>query len=155
MIRHVGLRLLLLIPSILLASLVLFGVMRALPGDVTIVILSGGGEGTHSVEVREALRHELGLDKPLPLQYVQWLQSMLTGDLGGRSLITGQSVRSIVARQAPVTALLTLYVLVLSIAVSLPAGILAALRRDQWPDYAIRTAAVAGQGIPGFWLALV
>ena len=155
MIRHVGLRLVLLFPSVLIASVVIFAVMRVLPGDVAIMILSGGGEATHSIEAREALRHELGLNDPLISQYFQWLGSMLSSEMGGQSLTTGQSVRSIIVRQAPVTALLTLYVFVLSIAVSLPAGIFAALRRDRWPDYAIRAVAIVGQGIPGFWLALV
>ncbi len=153
--RYVAYRLGLMVPTALIASIVLFGIMRALPGDVTTVILSGAGSSAHSVEAREALRDELGLDDPLPVQYGRWLWSMVNGELGGRSLTTGETVRTLVGRQFSVTLLLTLYAVVLSMAISIPAGVLAAVRRDRWPDYLIRVLTSVGQAIPSFWVALL
>ncbi|MDE2802620.1 MAG: ABC transporter permease, partial [Chloroflexota bacterium] len=109
-------RLALLLPTALLASVIVFAVMRALPGDVAATILSGGGETTHSPEVREALRAELGLDAPLPVQYARWLAAMFDGSFGGDALIDGQPIRAQIARQAPVTALLALYALAITLA---------------------------------------
>ena len=107
-------RLLLVAPTALLASMLVFGVMRALPGDVAATILSGGGETTHSPEVREALRKELGLDDPWPVQYGRWLRAMVDGSFGGDALVDGQPIRSQLARQAPITGLLALYALALT-----------------------------------------
>ena len=87
-------RLALIVPTALLASMIVFGIMRVLPGDVAATILSGGGETTHSPEVREALRAELGLNDHLLRQYGGWLWDMVNGNLGGDSLIDNQSIRS-------------------------------------------------------------
>ncbi len=148
-------RLALLLPTALLASLVVFAVMRALPGDVAATILSGGGETTHSPEVREALRAELGLDDPLPVQYARWLAAMFDGSFGGDALIDGQSIRSQIARQAPVTALLALYALAITLVVWLPLGVVAGWQRGRWPDHCARLAMLPGLATPSFLLALL
>ena len=148
-------RLGLLLPTALLASLVVFALMRALPGDVAATILSGGGETTHSPEVREALRAELGLDDPLPVQYARWLRAMLDGSFGGDALIDGQPIRGQLARQAPVTALLALYALAITLVVWLPLGVLAGWRRGRWPDHLARLAMLPGLATPSFLLALL
>ena len=103
-----------LIPATLIASIIIFTVMRSLPGDVVIVILSGSGEATHSLEVREGLREELGLNEPGVTQYLKWLVRMTNGEMGGRSLIDGQSIQSLISQQLPVTTLLLLYAILLS-----------------------------------------
>lgn len=155
MAKHAAWRILLIVPTTLLASIVIFGIMRALPGDVAIVILSGGGESPHSVEARERLREELGLDDPLPVQYGRWLHSMATGDFGGRSLVNKEPIGALAARQLPVTLLLVSYAAVLSVAVSIPLGVFAAFRRDRWPDYLVRFLALPGQALPHIWIALL
>ena len=96
-------RIVLFIPTLILASLLIFVIMRSLPGDVVTVILSGSGEGVVSLEAKEALREELGLNKPLIKQYLTWAQSFLTGGFGGRSLENREPISSIIYRQAPVT----------------------------------------------------
>ena len=153
--RYVAYRFGLMVPTALIASIVLFGIMRVLPGDVTTVILSGSGSSAHSVEAREALREELGLDDALPVQYSRWLWSMVNGELGGRSLTTGETVRTLVGRQFSVTLLLTLYAVALSIGISIPVGVLAAVTRNRWPDYLIRVVTSVGQAVPSFWAALL
>lgn len=148
-------RLLLIVPTALLASITIFVVMRALPGDVAIVILSGGGETPHSVEAREAFRTQLGLDQPLLTQYGRWLTSMTGGEFGGKSLFTHQPIRSTIARQLPITLLLTTYIVLLSFAVAVPLGILSAVHRARWPDRLIRLLTLTGGAIPSFWIALL
>ena len=148
-------RLALIVPTALLASMIVFGIMRVLPGDVAATILSGGGETTHSPEVREALREELGLNDHWLRQYGAWLWAMVNGNFGGDSLIDNQSIRSQLARQLPVTGLLALYTLAASILIWVPLGIIASWQRDRWPDYLIRLIALPGQAVPSFLLALL
>ncbi|HLE81432.1 MAG TPA: ABC transporter permease [Dehalococcoidia bacterium] len=154
MTRYLFWRIALLALSTLLASVFIFGVLRVLPGDVAIVILGGGG-APHTPEVREALREELGLNDPLAVQYGRWLWSMANGEFGGQSLVNGQSIRSLVARQLPVTLLLALYTVVLSVLVSVPLGVLAVWRWRRWPDYVVRGVSIIGQAVPNFWVALL
>ena len=148
-------RLALVLPTALLASVIVFALMRALPGDVAATILSGGGESTHSPEVREALRAELGLDDPLPVQYARWLRAMLDGSFGGDALIDGQPIRAQLARQLPVTGLLALYALALTLLVWLPLGVVAGWQRGRWPDHLARLAMLPGLATPSFLLALL
>ena len=148
-------RLALIVPTALLASMIVFGVLRVLPGDVAATILSGGGESTHSPAVREALRQELGLDAPWPLQYGRWLWALVNGSFGGDSLIDGQPLRSQLARQLPVTALLALYSLALTLLLWLPLGVVAGWRRGRWPDHIARIAMLPGIAAPNFLLALL
>jgi len=129
--------------------------MRMLPGDIISWILSGGGEAVHSAEVREALRQELGLNDHLVVQYGRWLWSMINGEFGGSSLVNGQPITSIVARQFPVTLLLVTYTVILSVIVSVPLGVFAASRRNRWQDYLVRIITIPGQAIPNFWSALL
>lgn len=152
MAGYIAWRLALIIPTVLAASVVVFLVMRVLPGDVALTILSGA---PHTVEVREALREELGLNEPLPVQYGTWLWSMINGEFGGRSLENREPIRSIFARQLPVTLLLTGYTVLLSILVSVPLGILAAVWKNRWPDYVIRITVLGGLSIPNVWVALL
>jgi len=155
MLKYLVWRLLLFIPTLFIASIVIFGIMRLLPGDVALVVLSGSGEATHDVAQIERVREELGLNSPLIVQYGRWLRSMASAELGGRSLENRQVIRSVIARQLPVTLQLTLYTLVISVLVSVPLGVLAAVRQDRWPDYLIRMVFIAGQAVPSFLLALL
>ena len=148
-------RLALVLPTALLASMVVFGVMRVLPGDVAATILSGGGETTHSPEVREALRQELGLDDRWPLQYGRWLLAMVDGSFGGDALVDGQPIRSQLARQVPITGLLALYALAITLVVWLPLGVVAGWKRGRWPDHVARIAMLPGVAAPSFLLALL
>lgn len=117
-----------------------------------MAILSGT---PHTVDMRAALTEELGLDDPLPIQYGRWLASVVSGDFGGRSLETREPIRSIIARQLPVTLLLASYAVLLSIVISVPLGILSALRRNRTLDFIIRLTTLGGLSIPTVWAAHV
>lgn len=148
-------RLILFIPTLFLASVAVFAVMRILPGDVALAIL-GGDEADPSVLAQaDLLREELGLNAPLHVQYGLWAWSMINGEFGGRSIKDREPLTSIVARRVPVTLQLTLLVILITIAIAIPAGILAAVKQDRWPDYAVRSFVIVGAALPNFWVALV
>ena len=155
MTRYLAIRLALFVPTLLIASAVVFLIMRVAPGDVAEVVLSGAGETAHDVEQIERVREELGLDEPLAVQYGDWLLSLVNGDFGGRSFVSREGIPSIIGRQAPVTLLLTLYAGAAALLVAIPLGALAARAQDRWPDYAARAVSIAGQSAPAFVLALV
>lgn len=150
--RHLAWRLALLIPTLLTASVVVFLVMRVLPGDVSQVI---AGDVAVSPAVRETLAEELGLNDPLYVQYGQWAWSMVNGEFGGDSLESKESIRSIIGQQLPLTLLLTGYTLLLSILVSLPLGVLAARWSNRWPDYVIRVVTLGGLSLPSLLVAVL
>jgi peptide/nickel transport system permease protein len=152
MTRYLAKRALLVVPTAIAASILVFVLMRALPGDVVLTIL---GDTQHSVEMRETLREELGLNEPLPIQYARWLASMLTGGLGGRSLETGEPISAMVSRELPVTLLLTLYATTVSLLVSFPLGVAAGHREGRPLDLAIRIITLGGLALPVVWLALI
>ena len=155
MVRYIGLRLALYVPTLLLASVLIFVVLRVLPGDVVDVVLGGSGEVAHDPEQVRRAREELGLDDPLIVQYGSWLASMATGDFGGRSFVSREPIASLVWRQLPVTVQLGVYTLTLAVAAAIPLGVAGAVRSGRWPDYLVRLFAIGGQAVPGFFLALV
>jgi len=151
--RYVLRRLLLLLPTLLGISVVIFLVMRIVPGDVALLIVTGGGEGSGGVVRQESLnavRKELGLDKPLHLQYVAWMGDVLRLN-GGASLWSGRSVADEVKRRFPVTLELALMTFMISLLISLPTGVLSALRQDTWSDYMFRVVSIGGIAMPTFW----
>ena len=148
-------RVALIVPTVLLASMIVFGIMRVLPGDIAATILSGGGETTHSPEVREALREELGLNDHWLSQYTRWLWLMINWQFGGDSITSNQPIRSLVAQQLPITGLLALYTLASSIMIWVPLGIIASWQRGRWPDFLIRLIALPGLAVPNFLIALL
>ncbi|KTB48837.1 ABC transporter permease [Dehalogenimonas alkenigignens] len=136
----------------LIASIIIFLILRLLPGDVADLI---AGDVISAPEFKEAVRSELGLDQPLYVQYGNWLLSIISGNFGGSSLISGQPIGELLARQIPVTILLATGVVLLSLVTGLPLGIAAAMKKDRWPDTVIRLMVVPGQSLPGFWLAII
>ena len=147
-------RLLLFVPTLLFASLLIFGAMRVLPGDVAARIISEE-EGVVSQDQYDSLRAKLGLEDPLPVQYGQWIWSMVNGEFGGSSLVSREPIADMVSRRLIVTGQLALYTIVLTMIIAIPLGILAAIYQDKWPDYVIRTFTISGHAIPNFWLALM
>ena len=107
-------RLVLFVPTMLLASLATFLIMRALPGDVALVILGGEANTPAALEQVEAYREALGLRDPLPVQYGRWMWSLVNGEFGGKSLADREPIGSILGRRLPVTLQLAFYALVIS-----------------------------------------
>jgi peptide/nickel transport system permease protein len=143
------------IPTLLLVSLVAFGLVALAPVDPARMALSAGGTGVQ-LDERDvaAKRAELGLDRPLPERYARWWTDLLRLDFG-RSFASGRSVASLLAERLPASAALGGLALLLSVAVSLPLGMLAAVRAGRALDQVVRALALLGASLPGFWLALV
>ncbi len=146
--RYLAKRLLVAVPSLLIASLIVFALPRLIPGDVVSLMLE---EKAYARDLAE-LRAKLGLDRPLHVQYLEWLGHVVRGDLG-ESLWTRRPVREELARRLPVTLELGASSVVFAVIIALPIGVLSATRQDTLSDYLARSAAILGLSVPGFWLA--
>ncbi|WP_232699874.1 ABC transporter permease [Brevibacillus daliensis] len=143
-------RLLLTIPILILVSIMTFSLIHMIPGDPARVIL--GQEATP--EAYEALRAELGLDKPIVTQYFTWLGNVVQGDLG-MSITDRVPVADLILQRLPATIELTIGTFIFALIIAIPTGILAAVRRNTWIDYTASFTALGGMSIPNFWLALM
>jgi ABC-type dipeptide/oligopeptide/nickel transport system permease component len=143
-------RLLLLVPVILGISAVVFALSHLIPGDPVTVLL--GQETTPAEAAR--LRSVLGLDKPLPVQYVLWLQRAVQGDLG-KTLFGGQSVSDLLRTAVPATLELSIAALVLGLVIALPLGIVSAVRRGSVIDMSSMFLALLGVSTPVFWSGIL
>ncbi|MFG1803274.1 ABC transporter permease [Micromonospora carbonacea] len=148
-VRRVGSRLASLFASLLIALSLAF-LLGRLSGDPTATILGPMAPP----EQREALRHELGLDLPLVVQYLDYLRGILTGDLG-QSLQFYQSNTSMIADRLPYTLQLVAAGMGLAVCVGVPLGVLAATREGTWWDRAASTVALLGQSVPVFWFGMM
>ena len=144
-------RLLQLVPVLLIVSLIVFFIVQLIPGDPVAVML---GEEQRDPEVYQALRQELGLDRPIYVQYLNWLTRVLQGDLG-QSLRTRRPVFDIVVERYPPTVYLALAALILGIAVAIPAGMLAAVKQNTPYDYSAMLFTLFGISVPNFWFAML
>lgn len=138
------------VPILGVVSVVVFSLIHLTPGDpVRIMLREEADPATVAT-----LRHQLGLDRPLPLQYLTWLGRAVQGELG-RSIRTNQPVMDAIRQRAPVTLSLAMAALLVALAIGLPAGILAALRRNSVVDLVATLVAIAGVSLPSFWLAIL
>ena len=147
---YVARRLLAFLVTLLLVSLLVFVVVRVLPGDPALLIM--GTEA--SPEAAAALRAEMGLDRPLAVQYLEWLRGAVRGDLG-RSIQYDVPVGGLVASRLRVTLPLTLLAAGFMTAVALPLGMFAATRRHRWGDYLAMVVSQLGIAVPSFWAGLL
>jgi peptide/nickel transport system permease protein len=146
--RYFAKRLLVAIPSLVIASLIVFTLPRLIPGDVVQLMLE---EKAYARDLDE-LRARLGLDRPLAVQYVEWLGRVLRGDLG-ESLWTKRPVLEELQRRLPVTLELGFFATVFAVIIAVPVGVVSATRQDTLRDYLARSIAILGLSVPGFWLA--
>jgi peptide/nickel transport system permease protein len=135
---------------LLLVSLLTFALIWLVPGDPTTVLL----EASATPEQVERLRAALGLDKPLPLQMLDWYRRILSGDLG-QSILLNRSVTEALLERLPVTLSIAAIALTLAVLLGVAAGILAALFHNRWPDQIAMATALFGLSVPDFWLGLV
>ena len=149
MYKYVLRRLLLAVPVLLLASLVVFGLMRVMPGDALTALMAESG----NIGERELakVRHDLRLDRPYYEQYLRWLWQMVSLRPGD-SIFTGEPIAVSLKRAIPVTLELATLALVLGLVIAVPIGVLSATRQDTPADYAGRVVAVSGLSLPDFWL---
>ena len=150
---HVIRRLLLIIPTLFILSILVFLSVRFIPGDV-IDAMQGRLAGLGRVD-REALEQMLGLDQPVYVQYGRWLGDILLHGSLGRSLMGDWSVEEKILGRLPVTIELGVLSIVIGLLIALPVGIYSAIRQDTAVDYAGRSIAILGLATPNFWLALM
>ena len=146
-------RLLQLIPILLGITFLSFLLMQSSAMDAVDVMEQNTG-GVMSEEEKEAVRAELGLDKPLPEQYIRWLGGVLTGDMGV-SYISGQPVFRTFLSKLPATIELTMTSVLLTVLISIPLGILSAVKQNRFTDYMIRFFSFIGNSLPNFFISLL
>ena len=158
MARFVGQRLVESIPVLLLSSLLVFGILHLVPGDPVDAMMGAASFGISTPESQAKLvaqiREQLGLDDPLPIQYLHWLGNALRLDLG-ESFIRHQPVATLIAQRLPATLELAGAALVLSVVLGMSMGIIAALKRHTAIDAAVMIVSLAGVSIPSFAFAML
>lgn len=134
--------------TVMIVLIATFSIIRLLPGDVVTLMAH---QNNYAVN-EQVLRHELGMDKSIPVQFKDWFGGVLHGDFG-RSLWTKQTVASELRHRFPITAELGLMAVFFGVLLAVPVGILSAIRQDTIADYVARTAAIAFISLPSFWVA--
>ena len=147
MTTYLARRLLLMVPTLLVVSVMVFIIMRLLPGDVVNLMFQDLGYAASLAEMRA----RLGLDLPFHQQYGRWLADVLRGDFG-QSLWTQRAVLSVLAERLPVTLELGLLSLAIAVVYGGVTGVVAAVRHDRWPDVTLRSVAMVFLSLPSFWL---
>jgi peptide/nickel transport system permease protein len=150
--KYVARRLLLMIPTLLGITIVVFMITRLTPQDTVDLLV--GEVGYQDQALKDKLRKEFGLTDSIPKQYVTWLGEIFTGDLG-TSFYSGRPVTEELKNRVPVSVELGALALGFSISLGIPVGILSAVYQDKWIDYATRGGSVLLLAIPSFWLALI
>jgi len=140
-------RLLVAIPSLVIASLIVFSLVRLVPGDVVVLMM----EENQYADDLEAMRAKLGLNRPIYVQYFEWIGRALLGDLG-ESLYTRRPVALELLTRVPVSLELGAVAIFFAVLLGVPIGILSAVRQDTARDYVARGGAILGLSVPGFWL---
>jgi peptide/nickel transport system permease protein len=146
--QYVLKRLLLVVPTLLLVSIIVFSLNHMLPGDVVVLMFE---EKAYAKDL-ETLRAKLGLDRPLYIQYFSWIGQVMGGDLV-ESLWTKRPVLEEIMRRLPVSLKLGAMAIVVALCIALPIGVLSAIRQDTLKDYTARSAAIVGLSVPPFWKA--
>jgi peptide/nickel transport system permease protein len=145
--QYVTRRLLLVVPTLVGLSMVVFALVRLLPGDAVTMLLQDYAYAKDADEMRA----KLGLDRPIPVQYAEWVSGVVRGDLG-TSLRSKTPVATELGKRIPVTAELGAFGLIVGLLIAVPVGVLSAVRQDRAIDYLARSVAIAFLAIPGFWL---
>src|SRR5207247_5140528 len=150
MLKYFVKRLGLLVPILFGVSVVVFVTMRLLPGDVASAML--GSSASASPQALAQMRAKLGLDRPLYVQYVEWIGNAVHGDLGASMLSSGPVTPEIV-RRLPVTVELALLSILVAVLIGVPLGVLSAMHQNSVYDSITRVASLVWLSVPGFWVA--
>lgn len=150
--RYVIGRLLLMIPTLLGVAILTFVIMRVVPGDVVALRYSGSGAVPQEVIDRE--RAQLGLDRPMPAQFMDYMTGIVRLDFG-RSLWTDRPVMEEVGARIGITLELAIIAAIIATLLAIPLGVLAAVKQDTWIDYVVRVFSIGGLAFPSFWLGIL
>ena len=151
MIRAATVRLISVVPVLLGIAVISFFLIRLVPGDIVSVMM---GQDFGDPQLEAELRRLFGIDRPLPVQFAEWFTALLRGDLG-HSLRSGRPVTDEVLERFPMTFELTVAALAVSLAISIPFGILSATRRNSSLDVGARVVSLIGLSLPNFWLGIL
>ena len=150
-LRRIGL----FIPTLILTTLIVFVLFFLVPGDAAMVILTGEeGAGAVTDEDIARMRHELGLDRPIHVQYGSWIWGILRGDLG-TSIWYQTPVIDELKDKFVVTVELSIFGIAMAFVMAVPLGIISAVKQDSWPDYVSRIVSLVGIALPTFWLSIL
>ena len=150
-LRRIGL----FIPTLILTTLIVFVLFFLVPGDAALVILTGEeGAGAVTQEDIDRMRHELGLDRPIHIQYGSWIWGILRGDLG-TSIWYQTPVIDELKDKFAVTLELAIFGIAMAFVMAIPLGIISAVKQDTWPDYVSRFLSLVGIALPTFWLSIL
>jgi peptide/nickel transport system permease protein len=150
MTHYILRRLLMMVPTLLIVSLIVFSLIRLIPGDIAEIMV----ENRKYASDVEELRERLGLNQPVIVQYAQWLGGLLTGNWG-TSLWTGRTIGEELTQRIPLTLQFGAMTMLISLIVSIPIGVISAIRQDRAVDYVTRSAAILGLSLPPFWIATI
>ena len=154
MTRYVATRLLLMIPTLLGVAVLVFVLLRVLPGDVVEMRFASGQNQFVDQKMLDAERAKLGLDRPIWQQFVAYMAGLLRLDFG-RSMWTGSPITEEIKLRFALSLQLALMATLVATVLAIPLGIVAALRQDTWVDYAVRIFSIAGLAMPSFWLGIL
>ena len=146
-------RLLMMIPTLFGAALLVFFLMRLIPGDICELRLAGTG-GTFDQGALDQCRIEMGTDKPAVTQFVYWIGGFLRGDLG-TSMWTGRPIVEEIGNRFALSLQVAIMATLLSIVIAIPLGTLSAVKQNTWIDYVVRIFTIAGIAMPSFWLGIL
>lgn len=144
----------LFIPTLFLMTILVFVVMRIVPGDPAIALLEGDGGGSYTAQDLQNLREKLGTDRNMAVQYVDWVGGIFQGDFGD-SYWFKASVMSELGDRMPRTLELAVLAIILSVIFSVPLGVISAIKPDSWLDFGARTFTIVGIAIPNFLMAVL
>ena len=148
--KVIGSRLLQALPVILLATFMVFSLLKLVPGDIAVTL---AGDNASDIRIAE-IKRIYGLDRPFMVQYGAWLGKAVQGDLS-QSLLSGEKVVDSISRAFPNTLLIVAIALMLALATGIPMGIAAAIKPNGWVDKIVSMVASLGVAVPGFWLAMI
>lgn len=152
MYRYILNRLLLAVPTLIGAAALVFVLMRLIPGDICVVRLGTGG--SISAEAVAICHAQLGLDRSLLLQFIDFIAGFATGDFG-TSMWSGKPVSHEIATRIPVSLEIAVLATVVAVLIAIPLGTISALHQNSWLDHVVRTVAIAGIATPSFWLGIM
>jgi peptide/nickel transport system permease protein len=153
MLKYVAKRVALMVPTLLGVAVLIFFLMRVVPGDIVELRFAGESAFAQKEQLAQE-RSRLGLDRPLWQQFAAWMTGLVRLDFG-TSMWTGAPIREEIRLRFALSLQLAVMATVIAVALAIPLGVLAALRQDTWVDYGVRIFSIAGLATPSFWLGIV